>query len=48
MSARGGGEPNRGAYDRETIDKILEEGFVCQIGWDRDGSVRDFPQGRRA
>jgi len=22
-------EPHRGAYDRETIDKILDEGYVC-------------------
>lgn len=26
-------EPHRGAYDRETIDKILDEGFVCHVGF---------------
>jgi nitroimidazol reductase NimA-like FMN-containing flavoprotein (pyridoxamine 5'-phosphate oxidase superfamily) len=26
-------EPHRGVYDRETIDKILDEGFVCHIGF---------------
>jgi nitroimidazol reductase NimA-like FMN-containing flavoprotein (pyridoxamine 5'-phosphate oxidase superfamily) len=26
-------EPHRAAYDRETIDKILDEGVVCHIGF---------------
>jgi nitroimidazol reductase NimA-like FMN-containing flavoprotein (pyridoxamine 5'-phosphate oxidase superfamily) len=26
-------EPHRGAYDRETIDAILDEAFVCHIGF---------------
>ena len=26
-------EPHRGAYDRETIYKILDEGFVCHVGF---------------
>ena len=26
-------EPHRGAYDRETIDKILDEGIVCHVGF---------------
>ena len=26
-------EPHRGVYDRESIDKILDEGFVCHIGF---------------
>ena len=26
-------EPHRGAYDRESIDKILDEGFVCHVGF---------------
>jgi nitroimidazol reductase NimA-like FMN-containing flavoprotein (pyridoxamine 5'-phosphate oxidase superfamily) len=29
-------EPHRGAYDRETIDKILDEGFVCHMGFSVD------------
>src|SRR5260370_30220088 len=30
-------ESHRGAYDRETIYKILDEGFVCHIGFSVDG-----------
>jgi len=26
-------EPHRGAYDRDTIYKILDEGFVCHVGF---------------
>src|ERR1700680_1261071 len=26
-------EPHRGAYDRETIYKILDEGIVCHVGF---------------
>ena len=26
-------EPQRGSYDRETIYKILDEGFVCHVGF---------------
>ena len=26
-------EPHRGVYDRETIYKILDEGFVCHVGF---------------
>jgi nitroimidazol reductase NimA-like FMN-containing flavoprotein (pyridoxamine 5'-phosphate oxidase superfamily) len=26
-------EPHRGAYDRQTIDAILDEGFVCHVGF---------------
>src|SRR5207245_3344636 len=26
-------ESHRGAYDRETIYKILDEGFVCHVGF---------------
>ena len=29
-------EPHRGAYDRETIDKILDEGLVCHVGFATD------------
>jgi len=36
-------EPHRGAYDRETIDKILDEGFVCHIGFVVDGQPFVIP-----
>jgi nitroimidazol reductase NimA-like FMN-containing flavoprotein (pyridoxamine 5'-phosphate oxidase superfamily) len=26
-------EPHRGVYDRETINNILDEGFVCHVGF---------------
>jgi nitroimidazol reductase NimA-like FMN-containing flavoprotein (pyridoxamine 5'-phosphate oxidase superfamily) len=26
-------EPHRGVYDRDTINKILDEGFVCHVGF---------------
>ena len=29
-------EPQRGIYDRETIYKILDEGFVCHVGFTVD------------
>lgn len=25
--------PDRGHYDRETIDRILDEGFLCHVGF---------------
>src|SRR3979490_248944 len=36
-------ESHRGAYDRETIDKILDEGFVCHIGFSVDGQPYVIP-----
>jgi uncharacterized protein len=36
-------EPHRGAYDRPTIDKILDEGFVCHIGFSVDGQPYVIP-----
>jgi uncharacterized protein len=36
-------EPHRGAYDRETIDKILDEGFVCHVGFSVDGQPYVIP-----
>jgi uncharacterized protein len=36
-------EAHRGAYDRETIDKILDEGFVCQVGFVLDGQPYVIP-----
>jgi len=36
-------EPHRGAYDRETIDKILDEGYVCHVGFAVDGQPYVIP-----
>jgi len=36
-------ESHRGAYDRETIDKILDEGFVCHVGFSVDGQPYVIP-----
>jgi nitroimidazol reductase NimA-like FMN-containing flavoprotein (pyridoxamine 5'-phosphate oxidase superfamily) len=35
--------PARGRYDRETIDSILDEGFVCHVGFVVDGQPRVIP-----
>jgi uncharacterized protein len=36
-------ESHRGAYDRETIYKILDEGFVCHVGFSIDGQPYVIP-----
>jgi uncharacterized protein len=36
-------EPHRGSYDRETIYKILDEGFVCHVGFAIDGQPYVIP-----
>jgi nitroimidazol reductase NimA-like FMN-containing flavoprotein (pyridoxamine 5'-phosphate oxidase superfamily) len=36
-------ESHRGAYDRETIDKILDEGYVCHVGFSADGQPYVIP-----
>ena len=36
-------ESHRGAYDRETIYKILDEGFVCHVGFSVDGQPYVIP-----
>ena len=36
-------EPHRGVYDRETIDKILDEGFVCHVGFTVEGQPYVIP-----
>jgi len=36
-------EPHRGAYDRETIYAILDEAFVCHIGFSVDGQPYVIP-----
>ncbi len=37
--------PARGAYDRETIDPILDEGLVAHVGFVHDGSPFVIPMG---
>ena len=36
-------EPHRGVYDRETIYKILDEGFVCHVGFSVEGQTYVIP-----
>src|SRR4030081_1371743 len=36
-------ESHRGAYDRETIYKILDEGFVCHVGFSVEGQPYVVP-----
>src|SRR6266581_3028447 len=36
-------EAHRGVYDRETIYKILDEGFVCHVGFAVDGQPYVIP-----
>lgn len=35
--------PDRGKYDSETIHKILDEGFVCHVGFVADGQPYVIP-----
>ena len=37
--------PKRGAYDRQTIDAILDEGFVCHAGFVVEGQPYVVPTG---
>ncbi len=37
--------PKRGAYDRETINQILDEGFVCHVGFTVEGKTFIIPTG---
>lgn len=37
--------PKRGAYDRATIDAILDEGLVCHLGFVADGQPLVVPTG---
>lgn len=37
--------PARGHYDRETIDAILDEGFICHVGFVVDGQPYVIPTG---
>ena len=36
-------EPQRGRYDRETIDAILDEGLICHLGFEVDGQPYVIP-----
>ncbi len=36
-------EPHRGSFDRETIYKILDEGFVCHVGFAVEGQPFVIP-----
>jgi nitroimidazol reductase NimA-like FMN-containing flavoprotein (pyridoxamine 5'-phosphate oxidase superfamily) len=36
-------EPHRGSFDRETIYSILDEGFVCHVGFTVDGQPYVIP-----
>src|SRR6266850_8066967 len=36
-------ESHRGVYDRAAIDKILDEGFVCHVGFSVDGQPYVIP-----
>jgi hypothetical protein len=37
--------PARGAYDRDTIYSILDEGFICHVGFALDGQPYVIPTG---
>src|SRR5437016_7914371 len=37
--------PQRGSYDRELIDQILDEGFLCHVGFTVDGQPFVIPTG---
>jgi nitroimidazol reductase NimA-like FMN-containing flavoprotein (pyridoxamine 5'-phosphate oxidase superfamily) len=37
--------PNRGSYDREVINSILDEGFICHVGFAVDGKPFVIPTG---
>jgi len=36
-------EPHRGVYNRDAIHKILDEGFVCHVGFAVDGQTYVIP-----
>jgi uncharacterized protein len=36
-------EPDRGVYDRETVYRILDEGFLCHVGFAADGQPFVIP-----
>ena len=40
--------PERGAYDRATVHAILDEGFICHLGFVVDGQPYVIPTGYAA
>src|SRR5262249_54775729 len=36
-------EPERGVYDRETVYRILDEGFLCHVGFVAEGQPFVIP-----
>jgi nitroimidazol reductase NimA-like FMN-containing flavoprotein (pyridoxamine 5'-phosphate oxidase superfamily) len=40
-----GRRPERGSFDREVINRILDEGFICHIGFVLDGQPFVIPTG---
>jgi nitroimidazol reductase NimA-like FMN-containing flavoprotein (pyridoxamine 5'-phosphate oxidase superfamily) len=36
-------QPERGRYDRETVNRILDEGFICHVGFLIDGQPFVIP-----
>jgi nitroimidazol reductase NimA-like FMN-containing flavoprotein (pyridoxamine 5'-phosphate oxidase superfamily) len=36
-------KPERAAYDRATVDRILDEGLICHVGFRRDGQTFVIP-----
>src|SRR6185437_10155883 len=40
-----GRHPERGAHEREPINQILDEGFVCHVGFVSDGQPYVIPTG---
>lgn len=38
-------EPHRGVYERELIHRILDEGFICHVGFVADGQPFVIPTG---
>src|SRR2546430_12728335 len=39
------GLPKRGSHDRKVIDQILDEGFICHVGFVPDGQPIVIPTG---
>src|SRR5260370_37027497 len=37
--------PQRGAFDHESIEQILDEGFICHVGFAVDGQPFVIPTG---
>jgi nitroimidazol reductase NimA-like FMN-containing flavoprotein (pyridoxamine 5'-phosphate oxidase superfamily) len=37
--------PERGAYDHDTVNAILDEGFICHVGFELDGQPYVLPTG---